>query len=150
MWIVAGVVVVVVVVLATLIAIRMRRSARAIDTGPPPKVVDDTPEPVHALDDALRAVESLTDATGSSLLDQVDREGRTIRDRLASGEAHLDALRQPDDTGPLLRRVLDEVAGADPPTTTRTPPPSTPSTPTSPTATPAPLAPPPPPAPPHG
>ena len=69
---------------------------------------------MHALDDALRTVESLTDATGSSLLDQVDRDGRTIRDRLASGEAHLDSLRQPDDTGPLLRRVLDEVAGANP------------------------------------
>ena len=37
-----------------------------------------------------------------------------IRDRLASGEAHLDSLRQPDDTGPLLRRVLDDVAGDDP------------------------------------
>jgi hypothetical protein len=144
MWIVAGAVVVVVVVLAATITIRMRRSARAVDVGPPSKV-DDTLEPVHALDDALRTVESLTDATGSSLLDQVDREGRTIRDRLASGEAHLDALRQPDDTGPLLRRVLDEVAGADPPTATPTPAP-----PPTPTATPTPLAPPTPPTPPTG
>jgi hypothetical protein len=142
MWIVAGVVVVVlVVVLAAAIAIRMRRSAHPVDVGPPSKVDDDTLEHVHALDDALRSVESLTDATGSSLLDQVDRDGRTIRDRLASGEAHLDALRQPDDTGPLLRRVLDEVAGADRPTTTLTPPTPTP------TPTPAPPTPPPPP---HG
>jgi hypothetical protein len=145
MWIVAGVVVVVVVMLAAAITIRMRRSARAVDVGPPSKV-DDTLEPVHALDDALRTVESLTDATGSSLLDQVDRDGRTIRDRLASGEAHLDALRQPDDTGPLLRRVLDEVAGADPPTTTPTPPTQT----STQTPTPAPFAPPAPPAPPNG
>jgi hypothetical protein len=122
----------------------MRRSRRAVDAAPPSKLDGDTLEPVHALDDALRTVESLTDATGSSLLDQVDRDGRTIRDRLASGEAHLDALRQPDDTGPLLRRVLDEVAGADPPTTTPTPPTQT-STPT-----PAPFAPPAPPAPPNG
>jgi hypothetical protein len=112
MWIVAGVVVIVVVALAAGIAIGKRRSARASKR--PAPVPDESLTPVHALDDALRTVESLTDAAGSSLLDQVDREGRSIRDRLASGEAHLDSLRQPDDTGPLLRRVLDEVAGANP------------------------------------
>ena len=115
MWIVAGVIVIVIVVLAVgAIVIRRRRAAHEEDKWPAPSPATESLPPVHALDDALRTVESLTDATGSSLLDQVDRDGRTIRDRLASGEAHLDSLRQPDDTGPLLRRVLDEVAGANP------------------------------------
>ena len=112
MWIVAGVVVLVIVAVVAVIAVVRKRSARASKR--PAPAPDESLAPVHALDDALRTVESLTDATGSSLLDQVDRDGRSIRDRLASGEAHLDSLRQPDDTGPLLRRVLDEVAGANP------------------------------------
>jgi hypothetical protein len=127
MWIVAGVIAVVVVALAVAIVIRKRRAAHAAQTPAPPRTTESLP-PVHALDDALRTVESLTDATGSSLLDQVDRDGRTIRDRLASGEAHLDSLRQPDDTGPLLRRVLDEVVG-DTPAESKPPlPPPTPTT----------------------
>jgi len=115
MWIVAGVVagVIAIVVLVVGITIRRRRSANA-SKWPTPTAGSHSLPPVHALDDALRTVESLTDATGSSLLDQVDRDGRTIRDRLASGEAHLDSLRQPDDTGPLLGRVLDEVTGQSP------------------------------------
>jgi hypothetical protein len=121
MWIVAGVIAIVIVVLVAGIAVGRTRSARA-SKQPAPAPDNESLAPVHALDDALRTVESLTDATGSSLLDQVDREGRSIRDRLASGEAHLDSLRQPDDTGPLLRRVLDEVAGADPVAHTLPPP----------------------------
>jgi hypothetical protein len=121
MWIVAGVIVVVVVLAVGAMVVRRRRAAHA-DKSPAPTPANESLPPVHALDDALRTVESLTDATGSSLLDQVDRDGRTIRDRLASGEAHLDSLRQPDDTGPLLRRVLDEVAGANPAEDTPTPP----------------------------
>ena len=112
MWIVAGVVVLVIVAVVAVIAVVRKRSSRASKR--PAPAPDESLAPVHALDDALRTVESLTDATGSSLLDQVDRDGRSIRDRLASGEAHLDSLRQPDDTGPLLRRVLDEVAGENP------------------------------------
>jgi hypothetical protein len=110
MWIVAGVIAIVIVVIAVGTTIRKKRSAKAAKW-PTPTAGSHSLPPVHALDDALRTVESLTDATGSSLLDQVDRDGRTIRDRLASGEAHLDSLRQPDDTGPLLGRVLDEVTG---------------------------------------
>lgn len=117
MWIVAGVGVIVIVMLAIAFAMRKKRSAKPDVPVRRAQFSEPLPD-VHALDDALRTVESLTDAKGSSLLDQVDREGRTIRDRLASGEAHLDSLRQPDDTGPLLRRVLDEVAGADPATGT--------------------------------
>ena len=111
MWIVAGVVLVIVAVVIVIAVVRTRSTRASKAQAPAP---DESLGPVHALDDALRTVESLTDATGSSLLDQVDRDGRSIRDRLASGEAHLDSLRQPDDTGPLLRRVLDEVAGSNP------------------------------------
>lgn len=123
MWIIAGIsaIVIVIVVLASGLTVRRRRSARAVKW-PTPTASSHSLRPVHALDDALRTVESLTDATGSSLLDQVDRDGRTIRDRLASGEAHLDSLRKPDDTGPLLGRVLDEVVGAKPATDTAMPP----------------------------
>jgi hypothetical protein len=104
MWVVAGVVVGIVAIVAAVIVVLRRRRTGAPAAGEPV-------EAVHHLDEALRSVETLTDAKGSSLLDQPDRSGRTIRDRLASGEAHLHELRQPDDTSPLLRRVLDEVAG---------------------------------------
>jgi hypothetical protein len=121
MWIVAGVIgVLCAVLVVTLAFLWKKRSTRAV-------VVEDVapisePLLVHALDDALRTAESLTDAKGSSLLDQVDRDGRTIRDRLASGEAVIDSLRQPDDTGPLFGRVLDEVARANPVIDTPAPP----------------------------
>jgi hypothetical protein len=121
MWIVAGVIgVLCAVLVVTLAFLWKKRSTRTV-------VVEDVapvgePLLVHALDDALRTAESLTDAKGSSLLDQVDRDGRTIRDRLASGEAVIDSLRQPDDTGPLFGRVLDEVARANPVIDTATPP----------------------------
>ena len=123
MWIVAGVVLVIVAVVVVIAVVRTRSTRASKAPAPAP---DESLGPVHALDDALRTVESLTDATGSSLLDQVDRDGRSIRDRLASGEAHLDSLRQPDDTGPLLRRVLDEVAGSNPAPDPLVPPPPPP------------------------
>jgi hypothetical protein len=121
MWIVAGVIgVLCAVLVVTLAFLWKKRSTRAAVV----EGVAPVGEPllVHALDDALRTAESLTDAKGSSLLDQVDRDGRTIRDRLASGEAVIDSLRQPDDTGPLFGRVLDEVARANPVIDTPTPP----------------------------
>jgi hypothetical protein len=121
MWIVAGLSAIVFVVLVVALALLWkRRSASPIAVEDTAQV--DEPLAVHALDDALRTAESLTDAKGSSLLDQVDRDGRTIRDRLASGEAVIDSLRQPDDTGPLFGRVLDEVARANPAIATPTPP----------------------------
>ena len=120
-WIVVGAsAIVFAAVVVALALLWKRRSARTGEVEDTPQV--DEPPLVHALDDALRTAESLTDAKGSSLLDQVDRDGRTIRDRLASGEAVIDSLRQPDDTGPLFGRVLDEVARANPAIATPTPP----------------------------
>ena len=119
-WFVLSVVVVLIAAVVLGAMLRRRRAAGPIASAGSARQVGERLPEVHALDDALRTVESLTDAKGSSLLDQVDRDGQTIRDRLASGEAHLASLRQPDDTGPLLGRVLDEVV---PPSPAPPPPP---------------------------
>jgi len=53
-----------------------------------------------------------TPMTGlESALDQVtDSSGRPLRELLDDEQATVDDLRVPDDTGPLLRRALDEFA----------------------------------------
>ena len=128
MWIVAGVIVVVIVALAVGAIVVRRRARRACRQVAGTDTLQRIAPARPCARRRARSVESLTDATGSSLLDQVDRDGRKIRDRLASGEAHLDALRQPDDTGPLLRRVLDQVerrgSAGETPDAARTAPPS--------------------------
>ena len=54
----------------------------------------------------------------SALAQVTDRDGKPIRDRIDAAAGHVDELRVPDDTGPLLRRALDHVspgeAAADP------------------------------------
>lgn len=45
----------------------------------------------------------------SALAKVTDREGRPIKDRIDAETTHVDPLRDPDDTGPLLRRALDSV-----------------------------------------
>ena len=60
----------------------------------------------------------VTDATPMTglevALDQVtDRSGRNMRDKIESGTA-IDDLIVPDDTGPILRRALDNVEHAEP------------------------------------
>lgn len=54
------------------------------------------PPPMNDLDAALTKV--------------TDSAGRPIRDRIDAESDHVDELRVPDDTGPLLRRALDHVA----------------------------------------
>jgi hypothetical protein len=49
----------------------------------------------------------------SALEAVTDRSGRPIREHLDAETTHVDELRVPDDTGPLLRRALDHVSGAD-------------------------------------
>lgn len=54
----------------------------------------------------------------SALAEAHDRTGRSLGECLANETDHVDPLRVPDDTSPLLRRALDHVAGprdADPP-----------------------------------
>jgi hypothetical protein len=45
----------------------------------------------------------------SALAQVTDRDGHPIRDRIEAESKHVDDLRVPDDTGPLLRRALDHV-----------------------------------------
>jgi hypothetical protein len=89
--VIAGIVIVVAAAVA-LVAVRQRRSA----TEPGPieqEPAHDEPTPMTGLESAL------DQATDSS--------GRPLRDRLDDEE--VDDLRVPDDTGPLLRRALDQV-----------------------------------------
>lgn len=45
----------------------------------------------------------------SALSDVTDSDGRPIGERIDAGAQHVDDLRVPDDTGPVLRRALDHV-----------------------------------------
>lgn len=45
----------------------------------------------------------------SALAQVTDRDGRPIGERIEEESQHVDDLRVPDDTGPLLRRALDHV-----------------------------------------
>lgn len=49
----------------------------------------------------------------SALAKVTDREGRPIAERIEAEAVHVDPLRDPEDTGPLLRRALDSVAHHD-------------------------------------
>jgi hypothetical protein len=78
-----------------------RRSARSADTAvtgeaAPPRPAPPAPVPMIDLESALAKV--------------TDSAGRPIRDRIDAESGHVDELRVPDDTGPLLRRALDHVA----------------------------------------
>jgi hypothetical protein len=104
-----AVVVVAVVVVAVAAWVLHRRSQR---TPPPPaepakvsRVTD--PTPMRGLEVAL---------------DQVtDRTGRNMREKIEGGTA-IDDLRVPNDTGPILRRALDNVEHTHPDDTTETQP----------------------------
>jgi hypothetical protein len=49
-----------------------------------------------------------------ALDEATDRSGRNMRDKIESGTA-IDDLIVPEDTGPILRRALDNVGHAEPP-----------------------------------
>lgn len=108
--VVAAVLVAVVVAAAAVAGVVVsRRRAGHVATAPPttsPHRVRPTDVPMTGLESALSAV--------------TDRDGRPIRDRIDAESGHVDELRVPDDTGPLLRRALDHVVPepsqpADPP-----------------------------------
>lgn len=88
---------VVVVIVAAFVGIVLRRRSTApaavvpvVGVGPVP--VD---EPMTGLESALSRV--------------TDRSGRPLREHIDAEQPHVDELRVPDDTGPLLRRVLDHI-----------------------------------------
>lgn len=83
--------------------LRKRRSASddagSVDTEPSelpaPISGSSEPAPMTGLESALSQV--------------TDRSGRPIREKIDAEAGHVDELRVPDDTGPLLRRALDSV-----------------------------------------
>lgn len=90
-------VVAVVAVVAAALLIRRRRRTGPAATAPTPAPRTPAPpaRPMNGLESALAQV--------------TDREGRPIKERIDAESAHVDPLRDPDDTGPLLRRALDSV-----------------------------------------
>jgi flagellar basal body-associated protein FliL len=94
------IVIALVVVIGAVFAMRRKpaspstaRSAPEVDARTP---VVPEPPPMSDLESALSQV---TDSTGRPIKDHIDAE-----------TDHVDELRVPDDTGPLLRRALDHVA----------------------------------------
>lgn len=91
------VLIVAVAVTAALLVARQRRGP-ATPAAPIRPVVPEPP-PMTGLESALSQV--------------TDRSGRPIKEHIDAETAHVDDLRVPDDTGPLLRRALDHVSHAE-------------------------------------
>jgi hypothetical protein len=93
---IAAIAVVLVVAIAAVVTgglVSRRRRAPAVPAAP---LAPAGPPPMSDLESALSQV--------------TDRAGRPIRDAIDAEAGHVDDLRVPDDTGPLLRRALDHVA----------------------------------------
>lgn len=92
---------VVVVAVATMLVLRRRRPAAAArpTESSPTRPPAPPAAPMNDLESALAKV--------------TDRDGRPIRERIDAESVHVDPLRDPDDTGPLLRRALDSVVHHD-------------------------------------
>jgi hypothetical protein len=93
----AGAIVVIILALAIVAGVLMarRRSRRQVAEPDEPVAAPAEAAPMTGLEAALERA--------------TDRTGRPLRDRLDAETAHVDDLRVPDDTGPLLRRALDHV-----------------------------------------
>ena len=94
--------VIIIVVIAVLAAVvvavvttKRRRGRAATASAERARVQRPEPPPMRGLEDALNQV---TDRSGTTMAARLDAEG-----------AHVDDLRDVDDTGPLLRRALDHV-----------------------------------------
>jgi hypothetical protein len=97
--IVVAIVAVAVVVAGVLVV--QRRSGRSSGDSPAvARAPRAEPPPMRGLEDALNQV---TDRSGTTMAARLDAEG-----------AHVDDLRDVDDTGPLLRRALDHVTPHEP------------------------------------
>ncbi len=93
---VGAVIIAVVVAIVLLVLVPRRRTKVGADTPTTPAV--DAP-PVEAPMTGLEA----------ALSQVTDRSGRPLREHIDAEQQHVDELRVPDDTGPLLRRALDHV-----------------------------------------
>lgn len=97
MWVIGLVVVIVVAIVVGAVLVRRRRPSA--DTAGTTVAPSTTPPPDDAPMTDLEA--ALARATG--------RDGRPISEHIDAETQHVDELRVPDDTGPLLRRALDHV-----------------------------------------
>lgn len=91
-------VIVVMIIVAAALLIRRRRSSTSEPAATPPPAAP----PAAPMTDLEAALAQVT-----------DRDGRPIRERIEAASVHVDPLRDPDDTGPLLRRALDSVGHHD-------------------------------------
>jgi hypothetical protein len=99
LWIAAIVVAVIAVAIAAMVLLRRRGTRRGVTAVRPSRPPAPPAAPMTDLESALAKV--------------TDRDGRPIRERIDAESVHVDPLRDPDDTGPLLRRALDSVADHD-------------------------------------
>lgn len=104
MGVVIAIVAVIVVVAIAVAVVAHRRRSRADGAAgemPSGSVLDDHPDPgpMTGLEDALNR---LTDTSGQTMAERLDEESPSVEE-----------LRIPDDTGPLLRRVLDSLESDD-------------------------------------
>lgn len=93
--------IVVVLVVAAAVAVVMRQRAKRAEATADATLADAS-EAVRPQDEPMTGLES-------ALAQVTDREGRPIGERIEAESEHVDDLRVPDDTGPLLRRALDHV-----------------------------------------
>lgn len=96
-------------VLLAAIAIVMIAVVRRSDTSVAAPIVETPTRAPRPADPPMTGLESaLAQVTG--------RDGRPIGERIEAEAGHVEELRVPDDTGPLLRRALDHVVppGDDP------------------------------------
>lgn len=91
------IVVAVLVVGAVVLAIRRRSSTNAVLPRPDVRTKASIPEP-PPMNDLESALSEVTDSTGRPIGERIDAEAAIVDD-----------LKVPDDTGPLLRRALDNV-----------------------------------------
>jgi hypothetical protein len=99
-------IVVALVALIGAVLVMRRKSAATNDGQEPAAGATSTPTP------AAPGPEPMSDLE-SALAQVTDSTGRPIQDRIDAETDHVDELRVPDDTGPLLRRALDHVAKPD-------------------------------------
>lgn len=94
MGVVVAIIVVAIIVIGAGVALGLRHRSRPAPEAPrrPPRP---EPAPMTGLEDALSQV--------------TDRSGTPMRDRLDAETDHVEQFRVTDDTGPLLRRALDQV-----------------------------------------
>ena len=92
----SGVVIVVAIVVGAVL-VRRRRSS------------GDTPGATDTSTTAPSASEAPMTGLEAALAKATARDGRSISEHIDAETQHVDELRVPDDTGPLLRRALDHV-----------------------------------------